>query len=427
MRVDTQFLILILLGCGILPPVTAQVGPAPGDYILAGNTLQTGQLLLARPGGGGQVTTLFQFAPNQMRLSGVGMFEDNRSLGIVAQQLNPTTVGLLLKYQHGAIPPITTLTSLAAGSLPADPTSFCWDARGRVTISNSRQHLFQYDLSFPGQFTTFYTHASPTSYLKSVQHVPLHDYVVLGISGAPPFLFCVDEVGKFSRTLDTLHLQNAQSVSHDTGAFPFRFLATRWPGRDIVALEAGSGKLTTLTTLVATPYAHRHTQRNSIVVLGTGFILQEIDMAGKIVKTLQLKTPPSYIPTAFEIYGSNLLHEIHTSSMNQETVTFTLNSPGDANKAYVLALSLGCRGMKLGKKWINLTVDSFFFVSVTGMIPTFLSKNIGFLDGKGRATAVLNWPRNFPPLGGLTMYAAWVSYDSTGIISISETEHFVLP
>ena len=401
-------------------------GPSPEDYVIVGQTAATGHLLLASPGGGGKFSTLQTFS--SQRPTWVGMLQDNRSLGILVEQLTATRNGLLLKYRHGAFPPLTTLTAITTGGPPVGPTSFCWDWKGHLMFTVSDRYLLKYEPTQPGTYTTFYTHTTLPCRLDQVITPPGSDYVLLNKHTKPPFLFSVGMDGKFRATLEGSHLSDADSVSFDYQHQ--RFLISHSARGALLALK--NAKVTTLTTLSMVPIVHRHTRRNTVVVLGrnalpTSSFLQEIDLNGKVVNTLVLKTGTLFYPTGFEIQGNNKLHCYLDLATNPGTIVFELNNPAVARKPYILALSFGYTGFNTGKcGWLHLTPDTLFMLTGLGLIP-LVTNGIGILDPNGFARASFQRPHMLPQIKGLTLYAAWVAYDSTGILSVSETEHFVLP
>jgi len=356
------------------------------------------------------------------------MLQDNRSLGILVEQLTGPRNGLLLKYRHGAFPPLTTMAPITTGSPPVQPTSFCWDWKGHLMFTVSDRYLLKYEPTLPGTYTTFYTHTSLPCRLDQVITPPGGiDYLLLNKHTTPPFLFGVGMDGKYKGTLESSHLSNSDAVSFDPQR---QRLLISHSTRGILALRGG--KVTTLTTLSFLPIVHRQTRKNTVVVLGrnafpTNSYLQEIDLDGKVVNTMVLKTGTLFYPTGLEIQGSNKLHCYLDLATNPGTIVFELNNPAVAKKPYILALSFGYAGVPAGQgRWLHLTPDTLFMLTSMRLVP-LLTNNVGFLDSTGYARASFQRPLILPQIKGLTLYAAWVAYDSTGILSVSETEHFVLP
>ncbi len=91
---------------------------------------------------------------------------------------------------------------------------------------------------------------------------------------------------------------------------------------------------------------------------------------------------------------------------------------GWPNAAFQAAIALGNTGIVLPDgRIIPLVADGLFFASMLGVFPGFS----GTLDGNGDGTITVPIP-NIPALVGITYYAAFVNYGSTGILNISNDE-----
>jgi len=146
-----------------------------------------------------------------------------------------------------------------------------------------------------------------------------------------------------------------------------------------------------------------------------------------------LTTPAS--PTAFTIYtagldgnnngGTSGDHTYTTSlKMTAGTVNLSmtalpsigtpvplvLNAPGDGNKAYVMAASLGATGIPIGGRTIPLSLDPLFLLTVQNLVPSVFQRYQGVLNAAGSATATLAVPA-IAGLRGITLHHAFVVID----------------
>jgi hypothetical protein len=431
MRVSTHLLIATVLAT-FWPAVTAaQARPDPGDYIVTGFTTAGGQLLRVNATSTGGFTTLQTFASAVGRATGVTMDEDNRSLAVLLQ-VPGGSAGRLVRFEPGSPSKLSTLVSFGTSSTGTLPSSACWTQDGELVISVADGHLLRYDPEVPFRVTTLYKHTLAIPRFRHVTTSPGQDYDFVVVNGQnAPYLIGINNLGKLTRNFNTQNLGDAVAVSHDYGAA--RFAVTRqYPLPqlgDFLHVSPGTGGVTTLASLAFMPIAHRYTQRDTHVVLGTNGTLQELDRKGTAIRTIRLKVPSGFVGSGLAVYGNNRLHV--ETDRQRHMVFFDLNDSRAAKKAYALVLSTGSTGglplqTKSGPRRINLRFDPLLLLSLLNGLPGILQNASGMLDAGGHATVVVRSPQG---LGSrhIILYAAWVSYDQSGIFSVSETEHFVLP
>jgi len=416
----------------LLPALAvAQTTPDIDDYIVTGFTSTGGQLLQVKPTSTGAFTTLRTFPNAVGRATGVTMDEDNRSLAVLLE-VTTGSQGRLVRFEPGPTPRLTTLLNFSTSSTATQPTSACWTRDGDMVISVANGYLLRYAPEVPFRFTTLYRHTFPVSQFRHVATAPGPNWDFVVVNGTyTPYLFGVNSSGTLVRSFTPHNLSEAVAGSYDhgTGLLAVTRQDSLRSLGDFLLVSAGTGALSTVAPLAFMPMAHRYTQRDTYVVLGTAGTVQELDRRGAAIRTIKLKVASGFLGTGLEVYGNNRLHV--DTSYSPRRVVLNLNDPSAARKAYSLAIALtSLGGMSLptqsGLRRLNLNPDPLFLLSLLNMLPGVLGNTTGILDGTGHATVVINPPAG---LGGrhLVLYAAWVSYDKTGIFSVSETEYFVLP
>jgi len=431
MRVSTHHLIAAVLATFLPAVAAAQAKPDPGDYIVTGLTSTGGQLLWVKPTSTGGFTTLQTFASTVGRATGVTMDEDNRSLAVLLEVPGGST-GRLVRFEPGSPAKLSTLVSFHTSSTGTRPTSACWTQDGEMVISVADGHLLRYDPEVPFRVTTLYKHTLAVPQFRHVTTSPGLDYDFVVVNGQnAPYLIGVNNLGKMTRNFNTQNLGEAVAVSHDYSVA--RFAVTRQDSLrqlgDFLHVSPGTGGVTTLASLTFMPIAHRYTQRDTHVVLGTNGTVQELDRNGTAIRTIRLKVASGFLGSGIAVYGNNRLHV--DTDHQRHMVFFDLNDSSAAKKAYALVLSGGSVGgvplqTKNGPLQVNLQLDPLFLLSLLNILPGILQNASGMLDSSGHATVALNSPHGMGSRH-IILYAAWVSYDQSGIFSVSETEHFVLP
>ena len=92
---------------------------------------------------------------------------------------------------------------------------------------------------------------------------------------------------------------------------------------------------------------------------------------------------------------------------------------GKAGAGYQAASSFGRAGIPVGSGWsIPLTADPLFFLTVSGAVPALFSNYASFLDINGDGSVKVHLP-GVPALVGITIFTAFVTYDPSGILEIS--------
>lgn len=115
----------------------------------------------------------------------------------------------------------------------------------------------------------------------------------------------------------------------------------------------------------------------------------------------------------FEVFDGVLLDDV-ASPTPQPGAVVKFVMRGKASAAYQAACSFGTRGFVLPDgRIVPLTVDGLFFASIAAF-PGFG----GLLDANGDGTLQVAIPKA-AGLVGLTFYTAFVNYDGTGILNIS--------
>ena len=92
---------------------------------------------------------------------------------------------------------------------------------------------------------------------------------------------------------------------------------------------------------------------------------------------------------------------------------------GLPGKAYQAACALSNTGIPIpGGRFVPLWPDALFGASTGGALPTIFKNFGGFLDAQGDASPSIDFPV-IPPLSGVILYFAFVTYDATGILQVS--------
>ena len=403
--------------------------PQVGDYILSGHS--TGAFVFyVNPAGSGNVTTLVQVGPNVITPQGITMDRENHAMLWLARPASQYHIGQVLRISPGTHTSLVTLLSYSAWPQSVGLSAVAWSREGDLLLTGSHRSVIRFDPGIPGVHTTFYQNATATAMFTHVSAVPLGAPFAVTSQVGSPSVFTLDETGKIGQTLTTLALGSAWSTDFDYGHQQnARLVVCRRSGTTsyLHYLDPANGTLTTLTTVPHPLLPPRYTQRDTFVVASTDGWIQEVDRAGKVIRTMQPTLPTGFFSTGFEIYGNNRLHVNIDRATNPPDILFDLNDRSAANMTYTLGLSFNCRGFPIDKgRRINLTPDTLFMLSVNRMLPSVFVNLTGQLDGLGHARASLRLPKGVP-LRGLTLYAAWISFHTSGIYAVSETEHFVLP
>jgi hypothetical protein len=433
MKRAASSLLGLLLVIGLASPVSAQYVPKSGDFLVTGASAGRGYLFAADPTKSGQVQPVYFYNAVTGLPMSVGMLEDNRGMGVLTQVTGTPPGGRLLRHEPAPYGPASTLASFA---MPAStpPGAFCWDGDGDLLISAGR-YLLIMDPEKPGTLTTFFAfHPATTAVLGPMARVPVSNYgtVVVNWGTPAPYVFGVDHNGTLARTLNSTTLRTATWLSYDyaLGAAASNMFVSWQNGITgaVLRMNAVSGSYNTLTTLNMAPIAHRYTQRDTLLVLGHNSVVQEIDRQGRVFWTLGLNLGSGFVPTGFDVYGSNCLHVSLEKKTVPGTMVFDLNDPAAANLYYLFAISFDSKATRIDKgRLVNLAIDTLFLLSATNVLNTVIVGGQGQLDANGHARATIKRPASAWPWQNLQFYAAWVSYDKSGVFSVSETEHFVLP
>jgi len=108
--------------------------------------------------------------------------------------------------------------------------------------------------------------------------------------------------------------------------------------------------------------------------------------------------------------------------------TLDLSAVMDANKAYLLALSMTDiqPGIPIARRFIPLAADSMFFLTAMNLIPVMFQQFQGVLSGAGAAQAKIAIP-NMPALVNIKIYGAFITYPgAAGVNAISNPFTFVI-
>lgn len=100
-------------------------------------------------------------------------------------------------------------------------------------------------------------------------------------------------------------------------------------------------------------------------------------------------------------------------------VALQFNLRGQPSFGYQAASSLGRTGIPIGSgRMIPLDADPLFFLSVSGAVPTLFANYSYVLDPGGNGFVKVVLP-NIPALVGITIFTAFITFDSTGINGVS--------
>lgn len=99
----------------------------------------------------------------------------------------------------------------------------------------------------------------------------------------------------------------------------------------------------------------------------------------------------------------------------------------EGSQPYAVALSVGglAPGVQLGRRFISLVPDQMFFATVANAIPMVFINFQGVLASGGTGKAEVAIP-NLALLVGISVDAAWVTYDMNGFRAISNPWNFVM-
>jgi hypothetical protein len=439
----------------------AQVPPKYGDLVVSGFTLNPpfSGVLLVDPATG-RTSTLRRITGGEID-QWVGMMDDNLHVALLTRD-SLGRVGLLQQLNPRGV--LTTLASIRSNLPVTDPAGAVWDPEGRLLIA-ADDTLFRYDPAAPGAVASVFrfpaTSASPP-FIQAIAVAPgprmnfdenFYALNALPQVGSPnltaPFLYRFDPVTRRYATLVAdPALITATSISYWYGTpspAHKRLLVTRGRAgtsiRDVLTVDLGSGALNTIAKLpMLLPAAHKVTQQQTAWVVGPSTAAPapsealEVDLAtGAVKRTIPLLGPAGFQATGVEVYGTNMLQLSGHAFLEDAPLSMSLqtNDAALAGNNYLLALAfessppiqltVGTTPVDLNLAWDWLLVISLFNPALIG-----LSNSLGTLDGSGNASASLSLPSGLKT-GGLTIYAAWVVYDPSTVLRVSETELFVLP
>ncbi len=92
------------------------------------------------------------------------------------------------------------------------------------------------------------------------------------------------------------------------------------------------------------------------------------------------------------------------------TIALALDAPGDGNKPYIMASSLGNSGIKIGNRTIPLSPDNLMLLTVQNLVPAVFQNYQGILSPSGKASSAIAVP-GISALAGLTLYSAFIVID----------------
>jgi len=110
------------------------------------------------------------------------------------------------------------------------------------------------------------------------------------------------------------------------------------------------------------------------------------------------------------------------------TINFQLVATTDPNLTYYMASSLGAGPIPIDTRFINLSPDVIFILSLNGVLPSIFSNYANVLSAIGENTAQLNLPAVMA-LAGTTIHTGFVTIQGgapSGIKSISTTYIFTV-
>jgi len=102
------------------------------------------------------------------------------------------------------------------------------------------------------------------------------------------------------------------------------------------------------------------------------------------------------------------------------TYPMGLSAVTDGGKAYMAAVTVSgvAPFIGIGRRYVPLTPDSLFFVSVANVLPTVFVNFQGLMSASGTGQARLTIP-NLAPLVGTQVDACFVTFDASGVSAIS--------
>ncbi len=162
--------------------------------------------------------------------------------------------------------------------------------------------------------------------------------------------------------------------------------------------------------------------------------IYRFDLAGTLITFHRISgyKQSTFLPTGLTRYGSR---RIVTSGSGKPGTTVTVRiqsrKPSDAGMAYQLACALTyTSGLKMpGGEYLDLTPDSLFFITASGVLPGLFKDFTGFLDASGNAAASVNIPKGLPPGLGITVFVSGIVLDPKvpgGVSTVGNTHWFVL-
>lgn len=458
-------LVLALAAVGRLQP-NAAAQPKYGDLIVTGYQGQgpnfRSVVLAITPGSSPVITTLN--TTNNGYHQWVGMQDDNRDLAVLTYFPNATTpFSVLSRLAPGG----GGLTRMAAINPPqafdrfADATGAAWDDQGRLVIAAGRA-VYRFD-PMSNQLTTVTTVGPTGVNQRTLQAVtigpnrtPFFNIAHYLLNARSPFtpnppggpaLTSYEPVSRTQQIVEQTNLAAATGIIYDRGASPSRprarrFLATRAGTNfnDLVAVDFRTAAITSIQRFMAIPQALTPTNERTVWIAlqipgGPNSVALEVDThRGTVVSTVPIQLQGGFLATGIERYGSNMLTLQGQALLGVDSPLFiglTGDDPALAGANYLLALSLEsappAASLTIGASTVdlNLALDPLFLQSISNPAGIGLTNSAGILDPMGNAVATLTY--SGPSTGGLNIYAAWVAYNGTSILRVSETEIFVLP
>jgi len=385
------------------------------------------------------ITTLTQNASPSSFHNWVRMAPDNTGV-VVAEVSSGQGFGNLVEFNPGGIP--TTLATTIPGGLQG----FELDGDDQWILVASTTWLFSVDHSY-GSLRTLGTYGSPTFNEIAILRENGIDYAIANfttstaaypkILGATRQGIVTTIVGHAGNPLLELSGIEVDPLTGDLITTDFAGPMSRSPepnGVEINRVSQG-GVVTTLVSYGTN--GCRVGQDNTLWI--AGFVqatpanvpsVIHYDLAqNATIRIMQLPGLGNIWPlSAVELYGSHPLTCKGTGGPGK-TIDIAINSKrlSAGGASYQVALSLARRpGLKLQNgEHLHLDLTAgLFFLTAQNLAPSLFQGFAGQLSVFGTGAAKVVLPASFPSGLGITVFAAAVIYDRSGVVQVTNTHWF---
>lgn len=400
--------------------LTATVGGAqfnPNGWVFQSNNFSVTSPALATVDPAGVITTLVPSTnwPASSMGTGVTMDIDNKTY-VVSLLTKGLNASLLLVDQAGNI--VNTITVLPTA--PGSGGDFVYDVvmdqngdylaliapgggSGKGLVKVTRSGFVATSIFAGGPLV------SPTGLVVDVE---TGDYIVLDSTTSAPRLWRINPSGTSYATLATLPSQSygwELTQLAATGSYYVAGLSfSSRPGAGVLTVTQG-GKVTTFIGSTGSPTVYGIEAGRSSPVFPRIAISRTAPQPGIfLVDALTQATTTLVSMPGAQMYAvaQNRGRHVATQKLSSNQWAVAMSFPSEPGNAYLAVMSLsGTRpGFRLpDHRHVSLNVDKLTEVSLNGALVSIFRNNIGTLNTRGEAQAILDLSK-LPPLAGIRIW-----------------------